>query len=292
MLKGEGTVYEKPVMTMKPNLVVLGHVSIDHIILPEKEEMLLPGGAAAAVATSAALSGAHVGLVTRIGADFPREWLKKLASVLDVRGIQILPGRTIHIYMIYHEDGTVDAPVDMGVAQNMGETPIPEEYLEAEIFHIAPIPPEEQRKALKRLKGMRISLDFNPTYMEDYLTKTNLMRRIVSHVELIFPNEREALAITGTTDIRDAAQIFKEWGAEIIIITRGERGILVYDGSFKEFSALPIAREEIVDPTGAGDAFAGGFLAGYSQGRKVDVCIRMGLERAREVLKKMGSWSI
>ncbi|WP_297463703.1 carbohydrate kinase family protein [Thermococcus sp.] len=274
------------------DLVVLGHVSIDHIHIPGKPEILLPGGAAAAVATSAALAGARVGLVTKIGEDFPREWLEKLSQYVDIRGVQILPGKTIHIHMIYHEDGSVDAPVDMGVARGMGETPIPEEYLDSRVFHIAPIPPEEQLKALKRLEGRRISLDFNPTYMEDYRTRKDLMREIVSRVDVLFPNEREALTITGLDDVRKAAETLHEWGAKLVVITRGERGVLLYDGKFREFPALPISEDEIVDPTGAGDAFAGGFLAGYSREEPLEECVRLGLERAREVLKKEGSWSI
>ncbi len=277
---------------MKLDLVVLGHVSVDHIIFPRKEEILLPGGAAAAVATSAALAGARVGLVTKVGEDFPEEWMEKLAQYVDIGGVQILPGKTIHIYMIYHEDGSVDAPVEMGVAEKMGETPIPEEYMGAEVFHIAPIPPEEQLKAAKRLEGKRISLDFTPTYMADYREKRDLMREIVSRAEVVFPNEREALVITHTENVEEAAEVLHDWGAKIVVITRGERGVLVYDGQFREFPALPIKPEEIVDPTGAGDAFAGGFLAGYSRGKPLEVCVKLGLERAREVLKKKGSWSV
>lgn len=280
------------VIIMKLDLAVLGHVSIDHIRFPGRDEIIYPGGAAAAVATSAALAGARVGLITKVGEDFPKEWLKKLSSVLDVRGVQILPGKTIHIYMIYHEDGSVDAPVEMGVARNMGETPIPEEYMDAGLFHIAPIPPEEQLKALKRLEGKIVSLDFNPTYMEDYRERTALMREIVSRIEVIFPNEREALTITRAPTVEEAARRLHEWGAKLVVITRGERGVLLYDGEFREFPALPISEDEIVDPTGAGDAFAGGFLAMYSRGRGVEECVKKGLEMAREVLKKTGSWSI
>ncbi|AIF69041.1 carbohydrate kinase [Palaeococcus pacificus DY20341] len=274
------------------DLVVVGHVAIDHIIFPNKKDVLQPGGAAAAVATAAALSGAKVGLVTKVGRDFPQEWLEKLREILDIKGVHILEGNTIHIYMIYSEDGSVDAPVDMGVAQRMGETEIPEEYLSAEIFHIAPIPPEEQLKMAKRLEGRRISLDFNPTYMEDYNTKTELMREVVSRAEVVFPNEREALTITKAKDIREAALKMHEWGAKLVVITRGEKGVLVYDGSFKEFPALPISDDEMVDPTGAGDAFAGGFLAYYAKDKPLEECIEQGLYRAREVLKKKGSWSI
>lgn len=272
-------------------LVVIGHVSIDHIRFPKKEEILLPGGAAAAVATSAALSGAKVGLVTKVGRDFPEEWMEKLRAVLDIRGVHVLEGKMINIYMIYHEDGTVDAPVDMGVAQKMGETEIPEEYLNAKMFHIAPIPPEEQLKLVKRLKGKRISIDFNPTYMEDYKTKRELLKEIISKVEVAFPNEREALTITGKRNLEDAARELHKWGAKLIIITRGEKGVLVYDGEkFEHFNSLPI--DEIVDPTGAGDAFAGGFLAYYVKNKPLKECIAQGLFRAKEVLRKWGSWSV
>jgi len=273
------------------DLVVLGHVAIDHVIFPDKREIILPGGAATAVATSAALSGAKDGLVTKVGKDFPKEWLNRLSEILDIKGVHILEGNTIHIYMIYHEDGSVDAPVDMGVAQKMGETEIPEEYLNAKIFHISPIPPEEQLKVINRLKGKRISLDFNPTYMEDYKTKKDLMKEIISRTEIIFPNEREARTITGEKDLKKAAKILYEWGANLTIITLGEKGALLYNGEkFMEFEALPI--NEIVDPTGAGDAFAGGFLAHYAKEKPIEKCIKQGLLRAREVLKKKGSWSI
>jgi len=273
------------------DLVVLGHVAIDHVIFPDKREIILPGGAATAVATSAALSGAKVGLVTKVGRDFPKEWLNRLSEIVDIKGVHILDGNTIHIYMIYHEDGSVDAPVDMGVAQKMGETEIPEEYLNAKIFHISPIPPEEQLKAINRLKRKRISLDFNPTYMEDYKTKRDIMKEIISRAEIIFPNERETRTITGEKDLKKAAKILYEWGANLTIITLGEKGVLFYNGEkFMKFEALPIS--EIVDPTGAGDAFAGGFLAYYAEGKDLEECVRQGLVRAREVLKKKGSWSI
>jgi sugar/nucleoside kinase (ribokinase family) len=174
----------------------------------------------------------------------------------------------------------------------MGETPIPKEYLNAKVFHISPIPPGEQLKLLNRLKGKRATLDFNPTYKEEYIKRRGLIREIISRTEVIFPNEREALMITGMEDVKEASRVLHDWGAKIVVITRGERGVLIYDGSFREFPALPIRPEEIVDPTGAGDAFAGGFLAGYSRNLPLEECVKLGLERAKEVLKKWGSWSI
>ncbi len=271
-------------------LVVLGHVSIDTIVFPEGRRIDMPGGAAAAVATSASLAGAKVGLVTKIGEDFPREWLEKLSQYVDIRGVHVLPGKTIHIWVIYREDGSVESPVELGVAENMGKTPIPEEYMGAELFHIAPIPPKEQLKAMKRLERKRISLDFNPTYYDDYRRKPALVRELVSRSEIIFPNEREAKLITGLNEVKKSAEELYSWGADLVVITRGEKGVLVYDGDLYEFPALPVEGE--IDPTGAGDAFAGGFLAGLVKGKRLDDCVKLGLTRAREVLKKKGSWSI
>jgi len=271
-------------------LVVLGHVSIDTIIFSDGRRIEMPGGAAAAVATSAALAGAKVGLVTKVGEDFPREWLEKLAQYVDIRGVQILPGKTIHIWVIYKPDGSVESPVEMGVAERMGETPIPEEYMRAKLFHVAPIPPEEQLKAIKRLEGKKVSLDFNPTYYGDYRRKPGLVRELVSMSHVVFPNEREAKLITDLDDVRKAAGELYSWGAELVVVTRGEKGVLIYDGDFHEFPALPVEGE--IDPTGAGDAFAGGFLAGLVKGKALEECARLGLERAKEVLKKRGSWSV
>lgn len=80
------------------------------------------------------------------------------------------------------------------------------------------------------------------------------MREIVSKVEVLFPpNEREALTITKAQTVEEAAEILHDWGAKLIVVTRGERGgVLVYDGTSREFPALPISPKEIVDPTGAG----------------------------------------
>jgi len=271
-------------------LVVIGHVSIDTIVFPDGRRIEMPGGAAAAVATSASLAGAKVGLVTKVGEDFPRRWLEKLAQYVDIRGVQILPGKTIHIWVIYKPDGSVESPVEMGVAERMGETPIPEEYLKAKIFHVAPIPPEEQLKVLERLEGKKVSLDFNPTYYDDYRRKPDLVRELVSRSYMVSPNEREAKLITGLDDVRKSAEELYSWGAELVVITRGENGVLIYDGDFHEFPALPVEGE--IDPTGAGDAFAGGFLAGLVKGKALEECAKLGLERARAVLKKRGSWSI
>ncbi|WP_456422273.1 carbohydrate kinase family protein [Thermococcus sp.] len=271
-------------------IVVLGHVSIDTIVFPDGKRIDMPGGAAAAVATSASLAGAKVGLITKVGEDFPREWLEKLAQYVDIRGVQILPGKTIHIWVVYRPDGSVESPVETGIAKNMGETPIPEDYMRAKIFHIAPIPPGEQLKALERLEGKRTSLDFNPTYYEDYRRNPGLVRELVSRSYIVFPNEREARLITGLNDVRKSAEELYSWGAKLVVITRGEKGVLVYDGELHEFPALPVKGQ--IDPTGAGDAFAGGFLAGLVKGRPLEECVRLGLERAREVLKKKGSWSI
>lgn len=127
--------------------------------------------------------------------------------------------------------------------------------------------------------------------MEEYKTKRDLMKEIVSKVEVVFPNEREAKTITGEEDIKKAAEKLHKWGAKIVVVTMGEKGVLLYNGKdFKKFNALPV--DEIVDPTGAGDAFAGGFLAYYAREKNLEECIKQGLMRAREVLKKKGSWSI
>jgi sugar/nucleoside kinase (ribokinase family) len=274
------------------DLVVVGHVSIDTIVFPDGRRISMPGGAAAAVATSAALAGARVGLVTKVGEDFPGEWLQRLSEFVDIKGVLVLPGKTIHIWVIHHEDGSVDSPVEMGVAQRMGEIPIPEDSLETRLFHVSPLPPEEQLKLLKSLKGKIVSVDFNPTYMRDYRNRRELMKEVVSRAHIIFPNEREALAITGENNIEKAAEVLREWGAELVVVTLGEKGVLVHDGKIRYFPALKIRREELVDPTGAGDAFAGGFLAGYSRGMSLKECVVLGLTRAKEVLKKKGSWSI
>lgn len=276
------------------DLVVIGHVSIDHIRYPNEEEILIPGGGAAAVATSASLTNSSVGLVTRVGNDFPSDWMEELDSYLNIEGIKELDGETINIEMIYHEDGSVEAPVsEIGVAENIGEVTIPRTYENSKLYHLAPTPPKDQLKLINRLKGNQISLDFNPTYMEQYRNENKLLKEIISKVDIIFPNEREARVISEEEDLREAAKVFHDWGVGLVVITIGEKGGIIYDGEkFKEFRALPITEKEVVDHTGAGDSFIGGFLSKYVREKPIDNCIKEGKQRSIKVLKKKGSWSI
>ena len=276
------------------DLVVIGHVSIDHIRYPGKEEILIPGGGGAAVATSASITNNNVGLVTRIGEDFPDEWLKKLDNHLDTKGIQTLEGKTINIYMIYDEEGNVKAPVSKGsVAEQIGEIKIPKKYKNPKIYHIAPTPPKEQLKLTKRLKNNIISIDYNPTYMEEYKTKKKTLKEISSRANIAFPNQKEAKTITEKNNIKQAAKTIHQWGTNLVIITHGQKGGLIYNGNkFKKYKALPIKENKITDQTGAGDSFIGGFLANYAKEQNIEKCIKQGTQRAKKVLQKKGSWSI
>lgn len=276
------------------DLVVIGHVSIDHIRYPGKDEIRIPGGGGAAVATSASLINEKVGLVTRIGEDFPEEWLKKLQTFLDTEGVQTLKGETINIYMIYDENGNVEAPVSGGsVAENIGKIKIPKKYKNPKIYHLAPMPPKEQLKLIKRLNNNIISIDYNPTYMKEYKQNKKTLKEIASKVNIAFPNQKEAKTITEENNIKKAAKKLHQWGTELVIITHGQKGGIIYNGKkFRKYNALPIKEKEIVDQTGAGDSFIGGFLANYTKEQNIDQSIKQGTKRAKKVLQKKGSWSI
>lgn len=135
-------------------------------------------------------------------------------------------------------------------------------------------------------------VDFNLMYKEEYIKRRDFLWEIVFWVEIVFLNEREVFMIMGVEDVKDVVRIFYGWGVKLVVIICGEKGVFVYDGLFREFFVFLIKFEEIVDLIGGGDVFVGGFFVGYLRGCLFEECVRLGLERVREVLKKWGDWSI
>ncbi len=241
----------------------------------------------------------QMGLIARVGEDYPRLWLEQLHQRgFDVRGVRVLPEavdlRSFYVYTDLNTRLTEDPAVHFTRLQqpfpkallnysrprfsydcrsqltntSLRQSDLPAEYLHATAAHLCPIDylTHTLLPAVLRQNGFTIvTLDpsagtMTPTFWDD-------MPALVTGLTAFMPNEDKLRTLfhSRSTDLWQMMEAISDYGCEIVVVKRGERGQLVYDRTTHtrwEISAYPA---RVVDPTGAGDSFCGGFLAGYKR---------------------------
>lgn len=242
------------------SILVVGSVAFDSVKTPfgEAEEVL--GGSATYFSTSASyFSG--VKLVAVVGSDFPDEHLDNLKKRgIDISGIKKVPGKTFRWKGYYDYDLNQAHTLDtqLNVFSDFDPS-IPDAMAESKYLFLANIDPELQLKVLEQVKNPRlIACDTMNFWIEG---KPEVLKKLLKRVELFVINEGEAREFSGEASLVRAAKKILALGPKTLIVKRGEYGALMFNGS-SVFSAPAYPLEEIFDPTGAGDSFAGG-LMGY-----------------------------
>ncbi len=251
------------------SLIVLGTVALDHVKTPSGSKKDMLGGSAAHFAMSARLF-TQVHLVAVIGKDFPGKHLEFLKRKgIDVSSLRVGSGKTFRWSGEYKKG---DLNTDLTLATQLGvlENYVPEisdHQKHMPNLFLANIDPDIQLKLLKQLKGPQlIGLDS----MNLWIThKQKSLRHLMKQVHLFVANDSEAKALSGETNLIMAAKRLRAMGPKMVVIKKGEHGVLFYCDKFMfSFPAYPV--DKVVDPTGAGDTFAGGLMGYLSKTRKVD----------------------
>lgn len=281
------------------DLVVIGHTVIDHITFQGRND-ILPGGSASAVALSATDNQTDVGIITRIGKDFPKSWFDVLKKNIDIEGIQIIDGKTTSINIDYANDGNIrNINILQNVSNKFGEISFPKRYLNTDFIHVCPLPINDQLKLMEKCsKHSKVSVDFNQVYESEYKKNPEIVRQILRRADIIFPNEFEAVSITGIdnigkgiNDIGQYAEVLYDLGPSIVVIKLGAKGSIVYDGDNLEHHA-PNNVVNVIDPTGCGDAFIGGFLSTYIKTNDINKSMNMANIMAAKKIVKKGAWIV
>ncbi|MDO8427218.1 MAG: PfkB family carbohydrate kinase [Deltaproteobacteria bacterium] len=242
------------------SILVVGSVAFDSVETPfgKAEEVL--GGSATYFSTSASYF-TDVKLVAVVGTDFPDIHIEGLKSRgIDVSGLKKVPGKTFRWRGRYDYDlnqaHTLETHLNVFSSFN---PEIPESYRESPFVFLANIDPELQIKVLEQVKGAKfVACDTMNFWIEG---KPDALRKLLKKVDLFVINEGEAREFSGTASLVKAARKILNNGPKTLIIKRGEYGALMFNhGSVFSAPAYPL--EDIFDPTGAGDSFAGG-LMGY-----------------------------
>lgn len=240
-------------------LVVVGTVAYDTIRTPMGEVREALGGSATYFSLAAALF-TRVGLVAAVGEDF-RDGDRQLLVErgVDVAGLQTYPGESFRWVGEYH--GALDEAHTLETRLNVltqFDPVLPPAYRAPEVLFLAAIDPELQLRVLDQLdrRPRLVACDTRDFWIEH--TRPALLR-VLERVDCVLINEGEARLLAGEHNVVKAAQVIRRWGSFDLIIKRGGYGALLFrDDSVFAIPAYPL--EDVVDTTGAGDSFAGGFL--------------------------------
>lgn len=242
------------------SILVVGSVAFDSVETPFGMVENVLGGSATYFSTSASFF-TDVNLVAVVGDDFPQEHIDFLQSRnVDLRGLSRETGKTFHWKGKYGYDLNEAQTLEthLNVFESFAPR-VPTEYRDAEYLFLANIDPELQMEVMSQVTNPKvIACDTMNFWIS---SKPEALKRVIAKVDIFIINEGEARQLTQEANLVKAARKILDMGVKTLIIKRGEYGVLMFSNN-SIFAAPAYPLEEVFDPTGAGDTFAGGFM-GY-----------------------------
>lgn len=243
------------------SLVVVGSMAFDAIETPFGKSDKIVGGAATYIAWSASNFKKPVKQISVVGGDFPREELDALVDrgvVMD--GVQVKKDQKSFFWSgRYHMDMNTRDTLDTQLNVLADFDPVvPEAYQDCEFLMLGNLVPAVQLSVIKqmRTRPRLIAMDTMNFWME---TASSDLEKVIREVDVLLVNDSEARELSGQYSLVRAAREILKMGPKFLIIKKGEHGALLFHDDHVFFApALPL--EEVFDPTGAGDTFAGGFI--------------------------------
>ena len=252
------------------SVIVVGTMAFDAIETPFGKIDRIVGGSATYVAYAASNFVTPIQQVSIIGADFPEEEMDELTSRgVQLEGVEIVPGKKSFFWSgRYHLDmNSRDTLVtDLNVLADFNPS-VPDSYQGAEFVMLGNLDPVVQKKVIQQLKTRPklIVMDTMNFWMEIAQPQLD---EVLKLVDVLMVNDSEARQLSGHFSLVKAAREIMKMGPKYLIIKKGEHGALLFHEDRVFFApALPL--EEVFDPTGAGDTFAGGFIGHIAKTKDV-----------------------
>ncbi len=240
------------------SVLIVGSIALDNIKTQTEERMGLLGGSAS-FASLAASFFAHTRLVGIVGTDFPAEHIELFKSRgIDLKGLQIVEGKTFSWSGEYEWD--MNNRRTLSVSLNVFESfrpEIPSEWRTTPFVLLANIHPSLQHHVLDQIEQPRfVVADTMDLWIETARTE---LERLLQRVDLLILNDSEARQLINQTSLIRAGRLIRKMGPKFVVVKKGEHGALLF-GEEEFFSCGAYPLEDIHDPTGAGDCFAGGLI--------------------------------
>ncbi len=278
---------------MTPELLIAGNLLVDDLVLESGLTRLgEPGGAVLYAALAASLWSSRVGCVSVCGDDYPPLAVLALAGRgVDLAGVRSLAGPGVRTWLLYEAAARRMVP-RLGCPSHAAVSPRPEQlpapYWQARACHLAPMPLASQlelARALSARPDCLLTLDPHLPIGEDTL---EAWRPVLALVDAIFPAEEE-LRIEGlAADPRAALRRLAGGRLRYVVLKRGERGGLLYDLASDRLLEWPARAGAVVDSTGAGDAFAAGFITALLEGQEAPAALQRAVVSASFALSGWG----
>ncbi|MDX9749621.1 MAG: PfkB family carbohydrate kinase [Flavobacteriales bacterium] len=284
-------------------LVTVGTVAFDRIETPFGVAEKTVGGAATYISLAASAFVDKLGLVSVVGDDFPQDMMQQLRDRhVDLQGLEVLEGKESFFWAgRYHYDMNTRDTLETRLNVLMELDPkLPEPYRHAPYVMLGNLDPAVQAKVLDQMaqRPALVVMDTMNFWMDNALEK---LKEVIARVDILTINDAEARQLSGQHSLVKAAAKILAMGPTYLVIKKGEHGALLFSEDRIFFSpALPL--DEVVDPTGAGDTFAGGFIGylartqdhGFENLKRAIIvgsamasfcCERFGVERMLEITK-------
>ncbi len=243
------------------SLLTVGSVAFDALETPFGKTDKIIGGAATFITLSASYFTKNNNLVAVVGGDFPQAMIDILVSHgVNTDGLQIVPeGKTFFWSGKYHNDMNSRDTLDVQLNVMADFDPVvPESYQNCQYLMLGNTAPAIQKMVIERMtnRPKLVMLDTMNFWMDSAMDD---LKTVIKMVDLLTINDEEARQLSGDYSLRKAAKTIMAMGPKTLIIKKGEHGALLFQGDRLFFvPALPL--ENVFDPTGAGDTFAGGFI--------------------------------
>jgi sugar/nucleoside kinase (ribokinase family)/fructoselysine-6-P-deglycase FrlB-like protein len=285
--------------THRPRVIVVGNLTIDDVVLPDGTvHMESIGGNTLYSALGARLWQPDVGIVTRRGEDFPHDLTEVFAPLgIATTGVVNIPGPTVRNWVIYEHNGErhwlYRTPRERSreVAVQPGD--LPPGWLTSDpppVVHVAAMPLDAAEAIVDAVRRVApsavITLDTHEDYVADYRQR---LRALAARVDAFLPSRSEVADLVGYDDPERALLELIALPAAMIVIKMGADGALVWDKRQRRLHQVGVAGGPVVDVTGAGDAFCGGFAAGLSLGRSPLEAAQYGTLSASYAVADFGS---
>ena len=251
-------------------LLIVGTVAFDAIETPFGKTDKILGGAGTYIGLSAAFFNLQSAIVSVVGDDFPQEYLDLLTERnIDISGLEIVKGgKTFFWSGRYHNDlnSRDTLETQLNVLADF-QPKVPENYKNADVVMLGNLHPLVQSSVLDQLekKPKLVVLDTMNFWMDCALPE---LLEVIKRVDVITINDEEARQLSGEYSLVKAAAKIQELGPKYVVIKKGEHGALLFHNREVFFApALPL--EDVFDPTGAGDTFAGGFSGFIAQSENI-----------------------
>jgi len=278
------------------DVAVVGHFSIDSIILPGKQPCTILGGAVAFVSLVARVLGASASVISKVGGDFPEAYMSQLKEAgVDTSHITKVPSeQTTSFELTYNQDLSSRELRLKNQGPPITQDELPNSF-RSKAIHVAPIASEINYEVVESMKDRCECLSIDPQGMTRRFDKkghvtsgARMDKRILSLVDIYKSSLDEIQVLTGKSELEEAVKTVHGLGPGTVIVTMGAKGsVLSNQGKFFEVPACKSTK--VVDPTGAGDVFIGAFLTEFIREKEPFWCACVGAAAASLVVEGVGT---